>query len=156
MRQGLFPCPHQINIRAEVFSCSLPFTGIQVGDFKITENGLIDTGQLVDFQPRKLVLDLCEAKEDIFGSGDGTLRQIGGKSRCRTDTYDAGDDLVVRFIGAFHPGKGIRHLGPRPSVRGLFQACVQLGLLSGISVQPFLMCRYETGHTLVQPGLLCP
>ena len=70
VRQRLFPGTHQVDIRAEVLSGSLPFAGIQLGDFEITENGLVDTGQLVDFQPRKLVLDLCEAKEDIFGSGD--------------------------------------------------------------------------------------
>ena len=89
VRQRLFPGTHQIDIRAEVLSGSLPFAGIEVGDFEITEKGLVDSGQLVDFQPRKLVLNPCEAKKDIFRSGDGALRQIGGKSRRRADANDA-------------------------------------------------------------------
>ena len=73
VRQGFLLGSQQVYIRAEVLSCGLPFAGIQISDFQIPENGLVDAGQLVDFQRRELVLDLCEAEEDIFRSGNGTL-----------------------------------------------------------------------------------
>ena len=63
---------------------------------------------------------------------------------------------MVQLIGRFYTGKDVRYLRPSPTVGSLFQACIQFGHLSSFTVQPFLMGRYDSGHTFVQSRLLRP